>query len=91
VASIIFEYLLTKKNSQLIRKGHINITKKISVTSLHLLVVFLLYLNMFGLMTYNMNIILSIIFGNVVGFMLFGMADKNKIRKIENVGCCHSG
>lgn len=91
--SIIFEFLLTKKSFLLekVKRHQIDLTKKIGITFIHLMVVFLIYLNMLGLMTYNGSIILSIILGNIVGFMLFGNAEQNKLRKIENVGCCHSG
>jgi hypothetical protein len=64
---------------------------KIHLTLIYLLICFLIYFNMFGLMTYNGYIIIAVILGNAFGYYIFGVSKKSMVRIASNVGCCHSG
>lgn len=66
------------------------IIERLKITGVHVMICFLIYLIMYGLMSYNVIVIFAIIFGNVVGYYIFGISGKYK-RMISNVGCCHSG
>ncbi len=65
-----------------------NFREKIKMTAIHISVCFLIYLNMFGLMTYNLEVVITIILGNGLGYYLFAIKSG---RQIQSVGCCHSG
>ena len=49
----------------------VNIRQRILLTAYYALIVFLSYLVMFILMTYNFGIIMTAIIGNVIGYMIF--------------------
>jgi hypothetical protein len=67
------------------------IGSKLEITSIHFLICLLIYVSMFGLMTYNANIIIAVILGNAFGYLFFGFPKHANIRHAGNVGCCHSG
>lgn len=85
-------YLIFELNSiDLDQNNKSDICAKLEITSIHFLICLLIYVSMFGLMTYNGNIILAVILGNAFGYLLFGFPNQVNIRKAGNVGCCHSG
>jgi hypothetical protein len=85
-------YLIFDLNSlDLDQNNKSDICAKLEITSIHFLICLLIYVSMFGLMTYNGNIILAVILGNAFGYLLFGFPNQENIRKAGNVGCCHSG
>ena len=70
---------------------YVPILKKLNITLIYSLLCFLMYLNMFGVMTGNAYLILAITIGNGLGYYLFGSLKNQTIRSAENIGCCHYG
>jgi len=58
---------------------------KIKMTLYYFSVVFVSNLLMFFMMTYNLGIILAILFGNVVGFWLFHLSHVPKNKPVAEV------
>ena len=67
--------------------SQVHIATKLKLMALYGSIVFYSYLVMFLLMTYNFGVIMSVIFGNAIGYFLFGFSEK-KVRLGESSGVC---
>lgn len=78
----VFDYILSKRQQILQEQEEtseaLTISKKLHMTLFYFLVVFLSYLIMFFLMSYNFGIIVALLVGNALGFFVFGIKSSNK-------------
>lgn len=56
-----------------------SLSHKLLITLYYIIIVFLSHLIMFILMTYSFGIIMSVLFGNAVGFFIFGLSKNSEI------------
>ncbi len=64
----------------------VSLTNRLFLTLLYTVIVFMSYLLMFILMTYNFGVILMVILGNTVGYCLFfTLKSKKQSEKTGNV------
>lgn len=98
--SLLFEFLMSLKANILysyeeerlkyaILEEDVPQARRIPITILHVSLCMLGYLIMYGLMTYNMWIILTIAIANALGYFIFAVGLLGKPRPVSNMGCCH--
>ena len=84
ILGLAFEFILglRQKLLSIYREQSVEKTlylkEKLLLTSLYTIAIILSVIHMFILMSYNLWIILSLVFGNIVGYFLFGLNASKK-------------